>query len=396
MMPATWTWTWSWTRTNHVSRPRNRSHAQLILHFAVLAALAAAACSGGGVDARDAAETPGDARSDRADGDDGAEIPHDPARAVTALAVDPAGAELWIGTEEGAARVTLAGGAITRYRAADGGLPCDAVATVAVDDAGNAWFGHGHAVKGTGATVYCGLSRLVPSTGQWTTFTQEGDGLIDDRVFTLAVSPRGTVWAGAWLGAMPCTASGCGAWFDWHDCATPGAHCKPIWSYHVGDIAFAADGTMWLAIDLLVIGIQPKPGGVARRDTESRTDTWDMSDGLPTNQARRIAVDGEGRAWAGSPSGLATLDPGSDAWRTVMEVDALDLAVDGRQALWVATASGAVERLAGGATRTLTRADGLPSDEVRALAWFGASVCFGTAAGVACLDTADGAWTYPY
>ena len=84
-----------------------------------------------------------------------------------ALAED--GGSIWIGTTGSAVRWNIAQHSYRRYTAVDG-LPHTAVLAVAVDAAGNRWFG------GDG-----GLSRLDPGEG-WTHFTAANSGLNADYV----------------------------------------------------------------------------------------------------------------------------------------------------------------------------------------------------------------------
>jgi ligand-binding sensor domain-containing protein len=170
----------------------------------------------------------------------------------------------------------------------------------------------------------------------------------------------------------------------------------------VGDIAFAPDGDGWFAIDLQIIGIYPKPGGVAQRDRQngSAWNTWDMSQGLPTNQAWDIAVDQQGNVWAGTLNGLARYDQ-ADQWTgyptasSPLITDRIeDLEFDSHDTLWVATFQGVHRITAQGDWDTLTITDGLPSNRVSAVKTFADTVCFGTDIGIGCLDQASGLWQY--
>jgi hypothetical protein len=354
----------------------------------VLAAvlLLAAACSGGGGG--------GDGSTDLARDQPEGEVPDLPDRHVTAMAVDAAMAHLWIGTLGGAVDVELGPGRQTRLTAGGGGLKADEIGAVAVAGDGKVWFGYSDA-SCPGASGYCGASRYDPAAGTWEHFDNGAGGLVDDRIFCIAEAPNGTLWLATWMGAAFGQGSSFGAWFDWHDCLSPGPHCLAIWSYHPADIAFDGEGAVWLAIDLFQIGIQPKPGGVARRDAAGRTDTWDSTDGLPVDRASRIAA-GPAGVWAGSPSGLARFDPAAGAWTVERTEGVSDVAIDGAGVLWAGTDGGALRRSLDGAWTEWTGADGLPAGKVTALLAYGSKICFGTIDGVGCRDADSQEWTYPF
>jgi ligand-binding sensor domain-containing protein len=307
-----------------------------------------------------------------------------------ALAVDADRSHLWVATGEGVVRVGLAGGERTSLRTSDG-LASNRVAAILADATGHVWFGYGDSPCDAGR---CGLSRFSPASGAWDHFG--ASDLVDDRVYALAQDGEGAVWVATPSGATAYWPGG--AWemfFDWHDCKQAGDHCKPIWSYRVADLVSDASGAVWFALDLMTVGVSPKPGGVARRRAESRTDTWDKSDGLPTNQAVLVAAGG-GEVWmsAGPDSGIARFDSASGRWVDVAHVDATDLAVAGDGTLWVATETGARSRSVDGAWKDWN--SGLPSMRVNRLLSFDSSVCFATSAGVACLDTKSSTWSHPY
>ncbi|MBH25593.1 MAG: hypothetical protein CMH57_14310 [Myxococcales bacterium] len=312
------------------------------------------------------------------------------ARDVTALTLD--GDTLWIGTEDdGLTRLDLTDlASATRFTTSDG-VAADAIHSVAVALDGQVWLTHARAVCPETTTGYCGVSRFDGSS--WSTITQ--DTILSDRAYALAQSPSGTLWLGAHDGAMFSQGgSTWDAWFDWQDCNSPGDHCSPLFSFTVQGVAFDAQtNDTWFAIDQQQLGVSPKPGGVARRDADGRTDTWDRDDGLPSNRATSIAVLG-GIPWAGSPAGLASLDLSSQTWSTWSDLAINDLAVQNEQ-LWAATDEGALLLNADGSSESWTTAEGLPSNEVRAVAATDDVVCFGTSAGVGCYRSSTCGWIWP-
>lgn len=91
------------------------------------------------------------------------------------------GPRLWIGATGGVIRWEKSSQSYRRYTAVDG-LPHTAVWTVAVDGAGNHWFG------GDG-----GLSRLDPQE-QWTHFTAANSGLYTNTVNAIALTHDGMLY----------------------------------------------------------------------------------------------------------------------------------------------------------------------------------------------------------
>jgi ligand-binding sensor domain-containing protein len=331
------------------------------------------------------------ADGDETDGGDGPEVtPYK----VSAMALSPDQRDLWIGTASGAARVTLSSMEHSLFSTHNCGLASNEIVAVLVDRQGDVWFGYGYAYCPADTSDYCGVTRYEPDSVTWTTYTADGHGLLDDRIFSLAQGPDDVIWGGTYLGAIHNSVSGnWGAYFGWHSCEPPGEHCDPIWSYTVADFAFSTDQTMWLAINLMPIGISPKPGGVARRNPDYTTDTWKMDDGLPSHQATAIALVG-GTPWMASPSGAAYFQPVSETFLEVTSRAVNDVVATSDGVVWLATSQGAMWRQPDDSWAYLTTADGLPSDQVNVLLNYSDLVCFGTGAGVGCLNLSSGQWMY--
>ncbi|MEL6180041.1 MAG: hypothetical protein AAFS10_13865, partial [Myxococcota bacterium] len=184
------------------------------------------------------------------------------------------------------------------------------------------------------------------------------------------------------------------AWFDWQDCNNPGDHCEPLFSFTVQDIDVDPQtGDAWFAVNQQQLGVSPKPGGVARRSADGLTDTWDRSDELPSNRATSIVVV-NGTVWAGSPIGLARLEPTTQTWVTELELNINAITAQGDQ-LWVATDEGAQVLRSDGTWDTWTTDQGLPNNSVQALTANDDVVCLGTAAGVGCYRSSTCSWSWP-
>ena len=311
---------------------------------------------------------------------------------MTALAIDATGDTLWIGTANGAIRIDLTTLESARFEAGSSGLASDAVAAVAVGTNGAVYFGYGKASCQTG---FCGLTRFDPASESWTTFTEANSNLIDDRVYAIAIAPDGMVWAGTNNGAVYTRTDSWTPYFDYHDCNHPGTHCEPVWSYTLSDIAFEPDGTAWFAIEQMIHGTQPKPGGVARRSPEGLTDTWSMADGLPSNRVEDITLI-DGIPWASSRDGVVELDDQSGSWEVRGQWDVLDVAAF-QSSIWVVTATGAHRyETTTGQWESFEDQDCTLSQPIEVMLAFDRTICFGMEGGVGCYRTDSASWFYPY
>ena len=99
----------------------------------------------------------------------------------SALHTSPDGS-LWVGTG-GLSRFVPGTGQWQTYTTRDG-LASDDVQALHSSPDGALWVGTGG-----------GLSRFMPTTGQWQTYTTR-DGLASDDVQALHASPDGTLWVG--------------------------------------------------------------------------------------------------------------------------------------------------------------------------------------------------------
>lgn len=376
----------------------------VIALVAVVSALCAFGCGAsdyssgfGSVPGKGAPDTGGVTSADAAPGESTADAlapANGPTEVIRSLAFSPDGAALWVGYDGGLARLQLGDGARKVWHTQNSGLRADSVRALLVEE-DQVWVGYGHSsCPSDSGHNFCGLSRYDLLSDSWDHLTKE-TGLIDGRVHAIARVPNGALWVGTQYGVNRfVSASAVGAYFDWHDCGQPGPHCDPLWSYTVG--GFFPDGdVMWLAIDLMQIGISPKPGGVARRNADGTTDTWNMDHGLPSHRAERVVVVGD-TTWICSHNGVARLEAGSDTWVLVGQWPSRDIAATSDGSIWLATELGLRQLSPTGADTLWTTADGLPDSAVVTLATSGASVCAGTARGIACIDVGSGQLTVVY
>jgi len=180
--------------------------------------------------------------------------------------------EIYVPTGQGLARRT--GDGWTMIRRANG-LPASAVEYFFQDREGSAWI----AVDG------CGLVRWL-GYKNWETWT-ESEGLTHDVVWALTRDNRGTLWAATQAGvsSLPRGAS------HWEALPHPPLNL----SRNVAMVA-APDGTLWIG---------QSPGGVVHLDPRSgRTEQFGAAAGVANEWVYSLAVDSQGRLWAGTGSGL--------------------------------------------------------------------------------------------
>ncbi len=131
-----------------------------------------------------------------------------------------------------------------------------------------------------------------------------------------------------------------------------------------------------------------------------------LTDGLASNAIQDVALDGEGRVWAGTAGGLSVLDhhgtptnPADDRWRTwLYGVSVRGVARDRFGCWWLATSQGAYRLCDGGTPfapdddlwERYTSADGLGGDDVSAVRvdWSTGHVWFATDHGLSELEPA--------
>lgn len=279
-----------------------------------------------------------------------------PDNAVSALCYDAPHARLWVGTDYGLARVELTGPGApvwTIYHAAPGGLPNDAVRTVALADAAGSalWVG----------TFQGGLTKLDVAAGTWQTWTTATSPLPLDHVRSLAPEPDGGVWIGT-AGGLAHRSAG-GGW----QVLTPFNS-----ALQSGNIAALVrdpvDSTLWIGT---------VNGGLARwRRGTLRTYTI-RADNLPDNTVLSLALDSVRRPVLGTAAAGLVRYRTDSTWaaygpRTSANPAAtvLALAADSAGRWWLGSSEHGVVGLERGrwASFAFGSAAGLPDSTVRAVA----------------------------
>ena len=330
---------------------------------------------------------------------------------ITALAVAPDWA-IWVGTAfSGCDRCQSGVSALQpdgRWKKYPLSKP---VSAIAVTPDGKVWVATGaHNCGNCGG----GASRLRPD-GIWETFTSSS-GLGSDDVLSLAVTSDGSVWFGTAQGRIAKLASN----GKWQGFAVGGTNET------VDSLAVGSDGSMWFGTTYGIgrlkangsverlptsvtrpsyyfMAIEPMPngivwtgnfGGLYRVSPDGTWQTYTTKDVVPEAPIRSIAVASDGAVWFGSAGmGAYRLDP-RGTWSTYYQtnglagsyVQAIEATRD--RGLWFGFGEqgctncdidvGVSHIRPDGSWETLTSRNGLPSNNVSAIAatsdgsiWFG-------------------------
>ncbi|MCU0919056.1 MAG: phage tail protein [Burkholderiaceae bacterium] len=245
----------------------------------------------------------------------------------------------WLGPFELAA--TSAGlalrrddGLVTVLTVVDG-LPSNAVRDAIVDADGALW-----------VATAAGVARRRDN-GTWAV-TDAIAGLPSDDTRQLVQGLGGEIWVA--------TAAGLGR-IDAGGAVTALTVADGLASNDVRAIARGAEGRLWIAT----------AAGLNQRDEAGNFSTL-AAPPLPAADVRCVAAGSDGRVYAATAGGLLVIDvDGALAPMVLPAAAGLDLRwVDpGRQALWLATATGAWQRTPDGQWQGFGIAQGLPSSDVR-------------------------------
>lgn len=289
---------------------------------------------------------------------------------ISSIAEDSAG-NIWVGTESGVRRFN--GANVTTYDAGSG-LVANAVSDIAGDHSGNVW-----------VATHDGVSRFDGTS--WTTFVQSSNGLASNYVFQLAVDHWNNLWFATDQGLTRFDGS------TWRTFRAVDGLASPS----VSSVAEDRYGTIWAGC---------APGGVSAFDGQ-RWRSYGLADGVPQGFVFDIdsdplgnmwfCIDGSGLArfdgvesqnystsnltsvqcgledhtgsvWFGTQrTGLNSFDGTTWTYNGLAGYDIRGIAESSDGTLWVATQSGMWVR-SGSVWRLMTVADGLPSNELLAVA----------------------------
>jgi ligand-binding sensor domain-containing protein len=239
-----------------------------------------------------------------------------------------------------------------------------AIGVLATAD-GRVWIGH----CCSGST---GPTR--PRTDRWDPAADVWDLPDGHNVFAMTQAPSGRVYA-AGVEYENGVYEFDGATAALLDSLTPGNTNGGLTRNNLRGIAFDGAGRAWIAT--VDNGVDRWNGnGTA----DHADDVWTHFAGLgfPSLQTTAITTVGANEAWVGTSSGAVRIvndvvDLGTTSLvnRALGNAAVNDLAVDRDAAVWIATAVGLARVAPTGAIELFTGADGLASDDVKALAWEG-------------------------
>ena len=190
------------------------------------------------------------------------------------------------------------------------------------------------------------------------------DGLPRDQLACVRSDPRGFVWF--------CTAEGL-VRFD-GEVATTFGRGDGLVSPGVRSFLMTGDGRYWTGADAGLFEFRPAAPDASRRFRPVVRD-----DGRPTGAINGLAESRDHSVWCAAGRGLYRVIPSGDGFRMIevdiglpnqTESDRIVRAVleDEHGTLWVGAGSGLYQRRPDGQTTRVTTSDGLPVNEVKALA----------------------------
>jgi ligand-binding sensor domain-containing protein len=158
----------------------------------------------------------------------------------------------------------------TNYNTTNSGLICNQVYTIAIDSAGNKWFGCLGNVNNTigGVSKFDGIN--------WTTYLQGTD------VYSIVVDSLDNKWFG--------TSGGGVLKFDGANWTSYTTNNSGIASNSIRSIAIDARGNKWIAT---------WDAGVSKFDDTNWT-TYNTTNDLVSNNIRSLAIDKQGNKWFGT------------------------------------------------------------------------------------------------
>lgn len=210
---------------------------------------------------------------------------------------------------------------------------------------------------GYGNSIAFGTDGLIWSTSdegvtyydgeRWREYT-DNDGLADNNVSSIAITPDGKIWAGTALGLSR---------FE------PQPESSNLWAKHtigfgklpqkVGMLTPAPDGVVWALVN---------KDGAFRYDGETWTG-YNTENGLPSIDIYATSLGPDGAVWIATKLGIATFD--GENWTTYTTADGLpnnrttSLAIGPDGVVWAGIYRGGVCRFDGKTWKAYTEDDGM-------------------------------------
>ncbi|OBX24998.1 signal transduction histidine kinase [Gelidibacter algens] len=167
----------------------------------------------------------------------------------------------------------------------------DLVRAIQVDKNDDVWIG----------TSGKGLSRYTPKTNLWKTYTEKAGTLSSDRVVSLLIDHDQDLWIGTQGGGLNILQSN-GETAYYNKSTTIVLPTETIW-----DIFEDSSNTVWLAT---------RDQGIIQFDKNKGVlNTFDKSNGLPSNNIRVIIQGEDQKLWIGTEeNGVLLLDPAAETF----------------------------------------------------------------------------------
>lgn len=343
-----------------------------------------------------------------------------PGLTCTAVALGQ-GSDVWVSTDRGLARFDGAAWSLLPF---DPAIPPIAIRSMAVDNDGVVWVG-----SDADLGVFSYHPRGLPDGSYWKAHPYNGPAAVDpllqgSQAMRIKADPAGGVWVGDLLrDSSPQARAQLARWDGqrWTVTEHPTPHWPStvdfsfdgqLWIGHVNAGLAHWDGAAWDRLpsgggpsNLIAFAITTDPGGhvwtgfmplldkdnlVNRFDGQGWT-RFSSAEGMLQGEVLGIAqqaidADARGTVWVGvGQVGIAWYDGRAWASKTFSDLNLPQAGIgavvgDDRGGVWVATRAGALH-YDGRSWRNYTRADGLASDDVRAVAidrrggrerlWFG-------------------------
>ncbi len=237
---------------------------------------------------------------------------------VEGFALDKA-QNMWVVTTEGVS--CYDGDDWVHFTTENSGLLNNDVRSVAVDNAGDVWFGH--------YCDYwpdCGISRFNGTV--WTTYTYASEGVQFDRIYSIVPDKDGNMWFG--------TESSGVYKYDGVNWTVYKVSNSGLPTDYASLIALDGDGVLWVGTTQ----------GVSRFDGTYWVTYNTSNSDLPSDYVTGIAVDSTGRVWVTSNNYLYPVSSFDGAGWTSYSGPSIaifgSLAIDNTNNIWFGTDDGAV------------------------------------------------------
>lgn len=282
---------------------------------------------------------------------------------INAMAISPDMKDVWVASPFGAS--VISGQNVKVYDKKVTKLASDGVSGIAVDSAGNVWWG-----------MFEGLVRF--SKGSYKLITDKTvAGLPFGTITTIAPAPDGSVWVGTGFGDLCHLDAAAQKCLTFKGMPAMSAGLNSLLVDGKGQVYYASDGQ-----------------GVSRYDGSGWRLFQVKDEMLASNRISAIAEDKEGAVWIATDNGVNKLNPADDKtpWELITASDTglpdnvvTALAANPTGGMWFA--AGAPALLQGSKWTVLTTNQGLVQEAVTAIAVDGKGrTWFGTPAGISIWD----------